>query len=277
MRLGLASTTLATTAIPMTKMSIVQIQVAAIFLCLAGSVRAETLGGSATLVTQVGFAGVDIFHNPNTAHSHGGDKPSEGGAVPSHDNGHTAAGHGGNTHPGNESTLYRPSLRGPFRPRLGTAHIPGIPMSRPREFLTAHNRVRASVNVPPLKWDNNVARYARRFAAKRAMACDMIHSRGPYGENIFWGQKDEWSPTQVVNFWAAESRHYNKNTNTCSADQVCGHYTQVVWQDSTKLGCATVKCFNGGMYAICNYDPPGNYTDESPFESHVTEETSDSP
>lgn len=49
--------------------------------------------------------------------------------------------------------------------------------------------------------------------------------------------------------------------------KMCGHYTQIVWRDSVRLGCASVNCLNGGMYAICSYDPPGNYIGESPFDS----------
>lgn len=42
-----------------------------------------------------------------------------------------------------------------------------------------------------------------------------------------------------------------------------GHFTQVVWKDTQKVGCATVKCAPGtvlGMqswYTVCNYSPPG--------------------
>lgn len=147
------------------------------------------------------------------------------------------------------------------RPRLG------VPVSRGREFLAAHNKVRASVNEPPLKWDSALARYARRFASKRAVDCRMLHSYGPYGENIFWGEKDAWTPAQVVGSWVSENQYYDKTNNVCVAGQMCGHYTQVVWVDSTRIGCAMVTCLNGGMYSMCIYDPPGNYVDESPFVS----------
>jgi hypothetical protein len=42
-----------------------------------------------------------------------------------------------------------------------------------------------------------------------------------------------------------------------------GHFTQVVWKDSTKVGCATVKCPAGTVlsfpswYTVCNYNPQG--------------------
>ncbi|KAF2220137.1 hypothetical protein BDZ85DRAFT_267238 [Elsinoe ampelina] len=54
-----------------------------------------------------------------------------------------------------------------------------------------------------------------------------------------------------------------------------GHFTQVVWKDSTKVGCATWRCKSvkdgagnpmssayGGDVTYCNYQGPGNYGGE---------------
>lgn len=44
-----------------------------------------------------------------------------------------------------------------------------------------------------------------------------------------------------------------------------GHFTQVVWKSSTKVGCFTAKCPAGTVlsfpswYTVCNYNPPGTY------------------
>ncbi|KAJ9694597.1 hypothetical protein PVL29_010193 [Vitis rotundifolia] len=149
--------------------------------------------------------------------------------------------------------------------------------SMAREFILAHNVVRAHYREPPFKWDRGLARYARRFALKRVADCLMIHSFGPYGENIFWGMRDHWTPTDVVESWAKEHKYYNKDTNQCTQGQMCGHFTQIVWRDSVRLGCARVNCLNGGMYAICSYDPPGNYIDESPFDSKGDSDWVDEP
>lgn len=137
--------------------------------------------------------------------------------------------------------------------------------SQSREFLTAHNLVRLHLREPPLKWDRRLTRYARRFASQRIVDCKMVHSFGPYGENIFWGGKDHWTPRDIVRSWIREHRYYHLRTNECDPGQMCGHYTQVIWRESARVGCAKVTCNNGGMYAICSYDPPGNYINESPF------------
>ncbi|XVF08006.1 hypothetical protein REPUB_Repub06bG0188000 [Reevesia pubescens] len=59
---------------------------------------------------------------------------------------------------------------------------------------------------------------------------------------------------------------YDPKSNTCAKGEMCGHYTQVLWKDTVRVGCARVKCCNGkGFYVIYNYDPPGNYINEHPF------------
>ena len=49
-----------------------------------------------------------------------------------------------------------------------------------------------------------------------------------------------------------------------------GHFTQVVWKGSTKVGCYTGFCAKGTIFAdfdayytACNYDPYGEF----PFSS----------
>lgn len=58
------------------------------------------------------------------------------------------------------------------------------------EYLTPHNDARAGLNqgIPSLTWDTTLESYATDWAATRASAsddCALIHSGGPYGENIY--------------------------------------------------------------------------------------------
>jgi hypothetical protein len=36
-----------------------------------------------------------------------------------------------------------------------------------------------------------------------------------------------------------------------------GHFTQLVWRETARLGCGVSQC-GGGELWVCNYDPPGN-------------------
>ncbi|KAB2636099.1 pathogenesis-related leaf protein 4-like [Pyrus ussuriensis x Pyrus communis] len=103
-----------------------------------------------------------------------------------------------------------------------------------------------------------------RYANSRISDCNLVHSVRPYSENIAKGTGD-LSGTAAVNLFVSEKADYNYNSNTCAAGKMCGHYTQVVWRSSTRLGCAKVRCNNEGTFIGCNYDPPGNYAGQRPY------------
>ncbi|KAI3887080.1 hypothetical protein MKW92_028276 [Papaver armeniacum] len=126
-----------------------------------------------------------------------------------------------------------------------TIHVSQAQTSR-EQYLSAHNAARAEVNVGPLVWDDTVAAYATNYANQRAGDCNLIHSKGsPYAD--------------AVKLWVNEKRFYDYQSNSCQGGETCGHYTQVVWRNSVRLGCASVTCNNGGTFVICSYDPRGNW------------------
>uniref|UniRef100_A0A0E0LGY6 SCP domain-containing protein n=1 Tax=Oryza punctata TaxID=4537 RepID=A0A0E0LGY6_ORYPU len=125
-----------------------------------------------------------------------------------------------------------------------------------QDYVDPHNAARSDVGVGPVTWDDTVAAYAESYAEQRRGDCKLQHSDsgGKYGENIFWGSAGA--------DWSAADAWYDHDTNSCSAPEgnSCGHYTQVVWRDSTAIGCARVVCDNDlGVFITCNYSPPGNF------------------
>ncbi|KAI7734179.1 hypothetical protein M8C21_031907 [Ambrosia artemisiifolia] len=135
----------------------------------------------------------------------------------------------------------------------------------PQDYLNAHNAARSQVGVGNMVWNATVAGYAQRYANQRIGDCRLIHSSGPYGENLAWGT-GAFTGVSAVNLWVNERTSYNHGTNTCARGSVCGHYTQVVWRSSNQLGCARVQCANnGGWFVICSYYPRGNYIGQSPY------------
>ncbi|GAB2272432.1 hypothetical protein Dimus_007258 [Dionaea muscipula] len=166
----------------------------------------------------------------------------------------------------------RPQTEIPSTPvLLPVPHRPGrksLPDGPALEFLVAHNKIRAQYREPPLKYSRRLARFAHRHGRTLLTNCTGIHSDGPYGENIFWARKKYWSPTRIVNSWASEAMSYDARTRNCSSGiHGCGHFTQIVWRDTLKVGCQLMPCVGRGVIGICNYDPPGNYVNESPFDS----------
>jgi hypothetical protein len=113
--------------------------------------------------------------------------------------------------------------------------------------LDEHNRYRAKHGVPALVWDATVAANAQNFAN----GCPGGHSQGSgYGENMAWGHQDFAS---AVKNWYDEVQLYVPGSGFSSGT---GHFTQIVWRDTAKLGCGMNAVCGMATY-VCQYDPPG--------------------
>jgi pathogenesis-related protein 1 len=132
------------------------------------------------------------------------------------------------------------------------------------DFTNAHNAARSAVGVPNIVWNKTLAAVALNYSNKHKADCRLVHSGGRYGENLA-GSTGDLSGTNAVKLWVNEKKNYNYSSNSCASGAVCGHYTQVVWKNSKRLGCAKVRCNNGGTFITCNYDPPGNYVGQRPY------------
>lgn len=132
------------------------------------------------------------------------------------------------------------------------------------DYLNAHNSARSQVGVSAITWNTTLENYAQNYANQRISDCNLVHSNGPYSENIAKGS-GSFTGTTAVNLWVGEKPYYDYNTNSCTGGKECRHYTQVVWQNSIRLGCARVLCTNGWWFVICSYDPPGNYIGQRPY------------
>ncbi|KAJ4850967.1 hypothetical protein Tsubulata_051184 [Turnera subulata] len=149
---------------------------------------------------------------------------------------------------------------------LGLALIlPSYSQDSQQDFLDAHNSARAAVGVEPLTWDKTLADYAQNYANQRAADCNLVHSYGPYGENIAGITGVDLQGTVAVKLWVDEKDFYDYGSNSCAAGKMCLHYTQVVWRNTKRVGCAKVRCNNGGTFIMCSYDPRGNYVGEKPY------------
>ncbi len=151
-------------------------------------------------------------------------------------------------------------------PRPGPPATPpagGESSSLARPMLAAHNDVRAKVHLPPLKWSDQLASYAKDWGSTLLARKKFYHRpSSPYGENLFMIKNGRVKPGDVVAEWASESRNYSYRSNSCSS--MCGHYTQLVWRNTQRVGCAVVRG-SGNEIWVCNYDPPGNVIGRKPY------------
>lgn len=131
------------------------------------------------------------------------------------------------------------------------------------EILAAQNAIRAKVGVAPLQWSDKLGAVAQAWADDLLQRKAFAHKKkNPYGENLFESFGETPTPRDVVSKWGSEEANFNYKTNKCSG--TCGHYTQLVWRDTKRVGCAVAR--GGGREVwVCEYDPPGNYVGQRPY------------
>ena len=80
---------------------------------------------------------------------------------------------------------------------------------------------------------------------------------GPTGENLAAGYANA---SASVDAWGLERENYNWNNPGFS--ETTGHFTQLVWSNTTSVGCGRTSCqgkdSTPGWYVVCEYYPPGN-------------------
>lgn len=132
----------------------------------------------------------------------------------------------------------------------------GVDQAFAKDILDAHNKKRTAHLAPALKWSLTLYSYAQDYANKYDCSGSLTHSGGKYGENLAVGYS---SGDSAVTAWYDEGKGFNYNSGS-----VLDHFTQVVWKDTTQLGCAYKDCSaeNWGKYVICSYDPAGNVVGE---------------
>lgn len=167
----------------------------------------------------------------------------------------------------------------PLGIRLGESLLP----EDIQDIVNKHNELRTGVypqssDMEYMTWDNELAYMAQVWA----QGCRFQHGNPPntsphtnIGQNIwaFTGSRD--SPLSAVDAtqdWYNEVVDYHYDSNSCNAGKVCGHYTQVVWAKTNKIGCGRVFCpyissLRNAWFVVCNYGPAGNFQNEKPYHT----------
>jgi len=131
--------------------------------------------------------------------------------------------------------------------------------------LREHNEARAEVGVSDIALDPDLNRQALAYAEELARTGRFEHSPGSWrqgqGENLWAGTASAFSYEDMADGWSSEKRFYVHDrfpyvSNTGRWQDV-GHYTQIIWRNTTRLGCG-VATGSGRDYLVCRYAPPGN-------------------
>ncbi|OBA21213.1 PR-1-like protein [Metschnikowia bicuspidata var. bicuspidata NRRL YB-4993] len=129
----------------------------------------------------------------------------------------------------------------------------GVDAEFAKAILDAHNEKREAHSASGLSWSANLFTYAQNYADSYTCGGSLVHSGDSYGENLAYGYS---TGVAALEAWYSEGTGYDYSTST-----VLDHFTQVIWQSTTELGCAYKSC-SGGLYVICSYNPAGNYVGE---------------
>jgi len=139
-----------------------------------------------------------------------------------------------------------------------------------QRILASHNAERATLGLAPLRWNAELAEGAGEWADHLASTGRFEHSpatrRQPAGENIWGGTAGRFTPERMVGLWLAERRYFKPGVfpaNSTSGDPgEVGHYTQVIWRETTDVGCSLARGEREDIL-VCRYTKPGNVLGQS--------------
>ncbi|XP_008947265.1 PREDICTED: glioma pathogenesis-related protein 1-like, partial [Merops nubicus] len=139
------------------------------------------------------------------------------------------------------------------------------------ECVSVHNQLRAQVQPPAsnmryMTWDAALSRTAKAWANKCIFKHNIYlrekHQCHPnftsIGENIWVGSRPAFTVANAIKAWYKQVKDYTFAVPKCT--KTCGHYLQVVWDYSYKIGCAVTLCkkvagIRNAANFICNYSP----------------------
>ena len=133
-------------------------------------------------------------------------------------------------------------------------------------MISAHNEARRHRGAAPLVWDETLARdaaiYAVRLARTNRFEHDRQKGRTPrQGENLFRGTRDAYSYAEMIGLLVGEGQYFKPgqfpNVSRTGSVWHVGHYTQIIWPTSQRVGCATASN-RSSDFLVCRYLPAGN-------------------
>ncbi|RZF32315.1 hypothetical protein LSTR_LSTR001779 [Laodelphax striatellus] len=159
-------------------------------------------------------------------------------------------------------------------------------------IVNTHNKLRATValgqlqrqppaqNMQKMTWDDQLASRAQYWAEQHMFKHDRDRDKN-IGQNLYivmfggpHSNKRQHNFTEAITDWYEEHVHYTykqlERGDSADRRTQTGHYTQVVWANTDKVGCGFASFYQTEMKQdqilyVCNYAPSGNYEEEYPY------------
>jgi hypothetical protein len=150
-----------------------------------------------------------------------------------------------------------------------------------QQILALHDTERCMVDppaamMPALAWDDLLAIVGQSYAAtcnlgvhnaNRQADYAALGGSGSVGENIAWGSLG-YTPLELAQLWADEKSLWTYDVLTSTNFNGVGHYTQMIWANTTAVGCGLAKCATAQgdvSFLVCDYAPAGNVLGQPPY------------
>jgi len=135
------------------------------------------------------------------------------------------------------------------------------------DCISVHNDYRIPLGLPEMKWSDDLAKSAQKWADHLAATNSFQHSHTEgQGENIAWATIGYSTIEQYVDGWAEEEQYFIKGKNFPDCSNTgnwldVAHYTQMVWKKTTEVGCG-LGTGSRKEYFVCQYTVKGNINGE---------------
>ena len=126
--------------------------------------------------------------------------------------------------------------------------------------LKYHNNCRKKHNVPKLELSIKLCNKSQEILENLFTNINYTNDRdNEYGENIYISDDSNFDARKVENAcksWYQEKKKYNFESNKYQNET--GHFTQMVWKETKKIGFGYTKTDQGKTYFLALYEPCGN-------------------
>ena len=148
-------------------------------------------------------------------------------------------------------------------------------ISTTEDYAQIHNQLRqhhfqGHALIEDISLERDAQSYANYLAQTGKFTHDPNNLSHKYGENLYaFSRNATPNLKNIIQKWYNEQQYYNYASNQCQSGKMCGHYTQIVWKTSKKIGCASAQYkkgrFKGGYVTVCKYYPYGNIVGKRPY------------